>query len=137
MTSPPDITPRVDTNKNCSLRIDDRIDMNNLLHHPTRIALALGGILFSLIAVALFDVAPITLLSAFFLIIQFITSKRTSLTIVGYGMLLLVGIVSTIGRIEIKNTHLDLFFGIGGLVLMLLALIHLVASRPPQNPILK
>ena len=80
--------------------------MDTLLHHPLRVILASGAVLFSLAAFVFFG-APVMMIAAGPLIFRFIYSGRTALAVIGWAFLILTVVAFCIGRQEIERG----FFG--------------------------
>ena len=110
--------------------------MNQLLHHATRVALALAGVISAMVARFVFD-APILMIVGVVFILQFLTSGTKLLRWTGVGLLsvyFLLDIVDTT-RIQIDDSNLENIFVYGGLLLMLLSILHswIFPSTPLKN----
>ena len=105
--------------------------MDNLLHHPLRVALTLAGFLCALFALTFFDgVAPPVMVMAFVpIIFQFIRSLRSSQPVIGWVMLTLLIISFYIRPIEIKAFQFENLVISGGLLFLLLVGLHHFASE--------
>ena len=113
--------------------------MDNLLHHPARVALALLGILFALAAFTFFG-QPVMLIPAVPLLFRFLCSRKRFLIVVGWGVALLVVVSFCTERTKVEGFPLEKLVVFGGPGLMILAFIHFMASKtsegssvPPQD----
>jgi hypothetical protein len=104
--------------------------MNILLHHPTRVLLALAGCISSLIGCFVFN-TPIVMGIVVIYIIFFMTSGRKSLVYTGIGLLITYFTLHFMDttRIQIENDYLKYFFVYCGLVLMVAFSLHVSFSR--------
>lgn len=105
--------------------------MDNLLHHPLRVALTLAGFLCALSALTFFGgVAPPVMVMPFIpIIFQFIGSPRRSQAAIGWVMLMLLTISYLMRRIEIAAFQFENLITYGGLLFLLLAGLHLFVSE--------
>jgi hypothetical protein len=110
--------------------------MDQLLHRPTRVALALVGVISAMVARFVFD-APIIMILGVLFILQFLTSRTKLLIWTGVGLLaiyFLLDLVDTT-RIHVENNHIENIFVYGGLLAMILSILHawIFRSTPLEN----
>lgn len=104
--------------------------MDNLLHHPLRVTLTIAGFLCALSALTFFGgAAPAMVLPYIPIIFQFIGSPRRSQVAIGWLMLTLLMISFCIRRIEIESFQYENFVTYGGMLLLLVAGLHLFVSQ--------
>jgi hypothetical protein len=99
--------------------------MEQLLHHPTRVAMALAGVISAMVARFVFD-APIMMILGVLFILQFLTSRSKFLIWTGVGLLsayFLLDLADTT-LIRVDNSDLRNVFVYGGLLLMSLSILH-------------
>jgi hypothetical protein len=108
--------------------------MTNLLDNTFRIVLILSGILCALAAFAFFH-SPAMVLPYIPILFQFIGSKKRSLVIMGW--LLIVLIITCLilnGRIQIDGFRLEWLVILGAPILLLLAGLHLLVVESRKGP---
>jgi hypothetical protein len=105
--------------------------MNNLLHHPLRVALTLAGFLCALSALMfLRGVTPPVMVMPFIpIIFQFIGSPRRYQGAIGWVMLTLLITSFFMRRIEIEAFQFENLITYGGLLFLLMASLHLFVSE--------
>jgi hypothetical protein len=110
--------------------------MDQLLHHPTRVALALVGVISAMVARFVFD-APIIMILGVLFILQFLTSRTKLLIWTGVGLLSVYFILDLVDttRIHVENNHIENIFVYGGLLAMILSIWHawIFRSTPLKN----
>lgn len=106
--------------------------MNNLLHHPVRVAMILVGILCAISSFTFFR-TPVVMIPYIPIVVQFITSTQRFLTVIGWLLLSLVITSFIIGRIEIEGFRFEKFVVYGGPLLLLSAGFHLLLSKSQKG----
>jgi hypothetical protein len=105
--------------------------MDQLLHHPTRVSLALAAVISFMVARFVFDTHA-TMIVGVLLILQFLTSGTKFLIWTGVGLFLVYFLLELIDttRLQIDSRPLKNLFVYGGLLLMSLSILHYWVARP-------
>jgi hypothetical protein len=104
--------------------------MDNLLHHPLRVALILTGFLCALLALTFFGGGAAAMMIPYIaIILRFIGSPQKSLVVTGWLLLFLMIISLCVRRIEIDGFRFENHVILGGPLLLLFAGLHLLVSE--------
>jgi hypothetical protein len=112
---------------------DHQNRMDTLLHHPLRVILASGGVIFSLAAFVFFG-APVMMIGAWLLIFRFIHSGRTTLAVIGWAFLILTVVAFCIDRQKIERGFLGDCIVSGAPLLIILMSVHAHFCRGTDKP---
>ena len=108
--------------------------MDNLLHHPLRVALILAGFLCALAVLTFFRGAAAAMLLPYIpIIFQFIASRRKSLVLIGWLSLFLLVVCFSIRPIRIEGFRFEEVVTFGAFLLLLIAGVHLWVSDLCKN----